>query len=56
MTPEHSDDEGYGESRELAYLRLVELGTALSSERDHDRLLEMILLGAKELTRADGGT
>ena len=35
---------------------LVELGIALSSERNRDRLLETILLGAKRLTNADGGT
>ena len=44
------------EDRELGYRRLIELGIALSAERDHNRLLEMILLGAKELTNADGGT
>jgi HD-GYP domain-containing protein (c-di-GMP phosphodiesterase class II) len=42
--------------RELGYRRLIELGIALSVERDHNRLLEKILLGAKELTNADGGT
>jgi HD-GYP domain-containing protein (c-di-GMP phosphodiesterase class II) len=45
-----------GDDRERAYLRLIELGIALSGERDHCRLLEKILLGAKELTNADGGT
>ena len=34
------------EDREVAYRRLIELGIALSAERDHDRLLEMILVGA----------
>jgi HD-GYP domain-containing protein (c-di-GMP phosphodiesterase class II) len=42
--------------RELGYRRLIELGIALSAERHHARLLEKILLGAKELTNADGGT
>ena len=42
--------------RELGYRRLIELGIALSAERNHARLLEKILLGAKELTNADGGT
>src|SRR6266446_1886282 len=42
--------------REVAHHRLIEFGIALSAERDHDRLLEMILVGAKELTNADGGT
>ena len=36
--------------------RLNIIGVALSAERDHKRLLEMILLGAKEITNADGGT
>jgi len=36
--------------------RLNAIGIALSSEHDNDRLLETILLGAKELTNADGGT
>ena len=36
--------------------RLTALGTALSAERDTERLTERILLGAKELTHADGGT
>jgi HD-GYP domain-containing protein (c-di-GMP phosphodiesterase class II) len=36
--------------------RLNSIGTALSAERDHSSLLELILLGAKELTGADGGS
>jgi len=36
--------------------RLLEIGTALTAEKDTPRLLEMILLGAKEITHADGGT
>lgn len=36
--------------------RLIELGIALSSERNHDRLTEMILEEAKAFTNADGGT
>lgn len=36
--------------------RLIELGIALSAERDHDLLMERILLEAKDLTNADGGT
>lgn len=36
--------------------RLNAIGIALSSERDNQRLLEMILLGAQEITNADGGT
>src|SRR6266496_5174039 len=44
------------EDREAAYPRLIELGIALSAEHNHNRLLEKILLGAKEMTNADGGT
>jgi HD-GYP domain-containing protein (c-di-GMP phosphodiesterase class II) len=36
--------------------RLVTLGVAMSGEKDSDKLMEMILLGAKELSNADGGT
>ncbi len=35
--------------------RLVHLGIAMSAERDTSRLLEMVMMGAKELTNADGG-
>jgi len=36
--------------------RLNAIGVALSAERDTARLMEIILLGAKEITNADGGT
>ncbi len=36
--------------------RLIELGIAMSAERNHNKLMEMILLAAKDITRADGGT
>ena len=36
--------------------QLNEIGAALSSERDINRLLEKILLAAKAITHADGGT
>jgi len=36
--------------------RLVELGIAMSAERDTEKVMEMVLLGAKELANADGGT
>lgn len=36
--------------------RLIQLGIALSAERDHDKLLETILLEAKDICNADGGT
>jgi HD-GYP domain-containing protein (c-di-GMP phosphodiesterase class II) len=38
------------------YEQLNEIGAALSSERDLNRLLEKILLAAKAITGADGGT
>ena len=37
-------------------INLNSVGVALSAEKDHDRLLEIILMRAKEMTRADGGT
>ena len=36
--------------------RLTEVGIALSSEKDNQRLMEMIIQRARELTGADGGT
>ena len=39
-----------------AYRRLIDLGIALSAERNHARLMELILLEAKAFTNADGGT
>lgn len=36
--------------------RLNSIGVALSAERNNQRLLEMILLGAQAITNADGGT
>lgn len=44
------------DQRDIRYRRLIELGIALSAERHHNRLMELILKGAKELTHADGGT
>ncbi len=38
------------------FQRLIEIGIALSSERNHDRLMEQILLEAKDICNADGGT
>ena len=35
---------------------LNKIGVALSAEKDHNRLLELILVKAMELTNADGGT
>ena len=36
--------------------KLNEIGVALSSEKNNQRVLELILNGAKQLTNADGGT
>jgi HD-GYP domain-containing protein (c-di-GMP phosphodiesterase class II) len=36
--------------------RLANIGIALSSERDRDTLLELIVLAAKDIAHADGGT
>jgi HD-GYP domain-containing protein (c-di-GMP phosphodiesterase class II) len=36
--------------------RLNEIGIALSAEKDTPKLLELIMMGAKSLTHADGGT
>ena len=44
------------DQRDIRYRKLIDLGIALSSERNHNRLMELILSGAKELTNADGGT
>jgi HD-GYP domain-containing protein (c-di-GMP phosphodiesterase class II) len=44
------------DEREIRFRRLIELGIALSAERHNNRLMEMILVGAKEMTNADGGT
>ena len=41
---------------EQRYRTLIDLGIALSAERRHDRLMELILKGAKSMTCADGGT
>ena len=37
-------------------INLNSVGIALSAEKDHDRLLEIILMRAKDMTNADGGT
>jgi len=42
--------------REEHLHRLIQAGLAMAAERDHDVLLERILLEAKTLARADGGT
>ena len=44
------------ETSKARYERLIRIGTDLSRERNHDRLMENILLEAKHLCNADGGT
>ena len=46
----------HGERALEVIRQLNEIGVALSAERDEARLLERILLGALDLTGADGGT
>ncbi|MBT3702342.1 MAG: GAF domain-containing protein [Alphaproteobacteria bacterium] len=50
---DRENDSGDNEAR---LKRLIDLGIALSAERDHNRLIERILLEAKDLYDADGGT
>ncbi|MBL4748139.1 MAG: GAF domain-containing protein [Magnetovibrio sp.] len=45
-----------GNVSNIDYAKLIEIGIALSAERDHNRLLETILVEAKNLCKADGGT
>ena len=52
-------DERRSEARrheDATFKRLIDLGIALSAERDHNRLMERILLEAKAIYNADGGT
>ena len=44
------------DDRDNRYRHLIQTGIALSAERNHKRLIEMILLEAKEMSRAEGGT
>src|SRR5215204_1926156 len=39
-----------------SYRQLIDIGIALSAERDYARLMERILLEAKDFTGADAGT
>ncbi len=43
-------------SDENNFRRLIEIGISLSAERDNSRLMEKILLEAKDFCNADGGT
>src|SRR5689334_23125923 len=55
----HPMDSSEGAPTQAAsdtYRELIEIGIALSAERDPARLRERILLEAKKITRADAGT
>ena len=58
----HLNGHGEAETREFSEIqfeqirRLTRIGTALSAERNIERLFEMIVEGAREFTGADGGT
>lgn len=43
-------------SDQASFKRLIEIGIALSAEKDTNKLMETILLEAKDIARADGGT
>ena len=43
-------------SEQPSFKRLIDIGIALSAEKDSNRLMETILLEAKDIGRADGGT
>lgn len=45
-----------GDDRESRFKRLIDIGIALSAESDYNRLLENILVEAKNFCNADGGT
>ncbi len=51
-----SDMKDFAEQQLWQIRRLTAIGTALSAEKNLDRLLEMILEEAQKLTNADGGT
>ena len=50
------DDPAVVEVRRLGERTINQVGVALSKETDINRLLEAILLAAKKITNADGGT
>ena len=54
----NDDVHGFGDHGDLLRRldQLNRIGVALSQERDINRLLETILLAAKDITNADGGT
>ena len=55
-TPDTLDDRHDKEDLLANIKQLVNIGISLSAEKNTDQLLEHILIGAQELTNADGGT
>ena len=53
LNPPPADPHG---DREGMLRRLIEVGIALSTERDHEKLFENILIEAMKFCNADGGT
>ncbi len=51
-----SETQGRSEAGGANFQRLIEIGIALSAERNRDQLMESILLEAKGICNADGGT
>ena len=51
-----SNIHGYIDSLQNQISNMSAIGLALSKERDMDKLLEMILIEAKRISNADGGT
>tara|TARA_R110000787_G_scaffold144264_1_gene258088 strand:+ start:48816 stop:51287 length:2472 start_codon:yes stop_codon:yes gene_type:complete len=51
-----SNQAGIALDNQILNRRLNDIGMALSAERNRDRLMERILLEAKSITNADGGT
>ena len=41
---------------DLSIEKLLDIGIALTAEKDHDKLLETILVGAMDISNCDGGT
>ena len=56
MTITAEQDAGLTATDPEMFRRLIDLGIALSDEHHHPKLMEMILLEAKRICNADGGT
>ena len=54
LNPEAAEPGSRDQMRQIK--RLTRIGTALSAERNIDRLFEMIVEEARKFTDADGGT